>query len=463
MRIKMLQAVGDHAKGAIVPIEDSIAKRYVAAGLAEEQAGDGAAALDNFAETIKKAVAQGYAAGRAEAEAGGGGISAEEKANRLRIDAGEAEADKTKSFADFIKQIIIVGCPNLAAAGQLPFENARPHEAAERLAKVYKSVYRTHQKDLAEGSGTTGGYTVAPTYGRELLMLAAEESIVRPYANVKKLPAREAYYPMLNQTFTPAGGQSGYYGGVLMTWTGEAQPRAATEPAFKQVHVVTNELGGLCKISRTLMSDSMLEMQAELRALFAGAIAYAEDMAFLNGDGVAKPKGILQAAATITYPTRITANQFKLADAANMMGAMIASSRPKSVWIATSALFPQLVQLVDASGRVTYIPNVGTGYGDAKLAMGQLLLFGRPVVLTEKLPALGAVGDVLLADLSKYIVADTGTLEIAASDQYAFNTNQITFRVIQRVDGQPQLDAPFVQQDGTTQASPFVILDADVP
>ncbi len=57
----------------------------------------------------------------------------------------------------------------------------------------------------------------------------------------------------------------------------------------------------------------------------------------------------------------------------------------------------------------------------------------------------------LLADFSKYITADTGSLEIAASDQYAFNTNQITYRVIERVDGQAQIDAPFTQMDGTTK------------
>src|SRR6185437_13502235 len=121
-------------------------------------------------------------------------------------------------------------------------------------------------------------------------------------------------------------------------------------------------------------------------------------------------------------------------------------------------LCSELVQLADSTGRVTYIPNVGSGYGDAKLAMGQLLLFGRPVLFTEKLATLGTAGDVLLADFSKYIVADTGTLEIAASDQYAFNTNQITFRVIKRVDGQAQLDAPVTLADGSTQNSPFVLL-----
>lgn len=452
MRIKMLQAVGDYAKGAIVPVEDSVGRRYVAAGFAEGVPGEGAEVFDGLAETIKKAVAQGFAAGAAEVEARAAALPSEAP-SRLRIEPGEQQADREKGFADFIKQIVMVGCPNVCPGKQA--------EANERLTKVYRSsLHSWDRKDLAEGSGTTGGYTVAPLYARDLLQLASEESIVRPHANVKTLPAREAYYPMLNQTFTPTGGASAYYGGVNMSWTGEAQPRPTTEPNFKQVHVVTHELSGLCKVSRTLMSDSMLAMEAELRQLFAGAIAYAEDIAFLNGDGNAKPRGVLQAAATITYPSRATANQFKLADAANMMGAMIPQSRPRAVWVMVNNLFSQLVQLADSTGRVTYLPNVGSGYGDAKLAMGQLLLFGRPVLFTERLPALGTAGDVLLADFSKYIVADTGTLEIAASDQYAFNTNQITFRIIQRVDGQPQVDAPFTQQDGATQISPFVILHA---
>src|SRR5262249_34974357 len=109
--------------------------------------------------------------------------------------------------------------------------------------------------------------------------------------------------------------------------------------------------------------------------------------------------------------------------------------------------------------RVTYLPNVGSGYGEAKIAQTNLVLFGRPVLFTEKLNALGTQGDVLLADFSYYIAADTGTLEIAVSDQYAFNTNQLTFRVLKRVDGRPQLDAAFTQQNNNT-LSPFVVLPA---
>lgn len=451
IRIKMLETVGKHAEGSIVPVEDAVGKKYIDAGFAElapEQAAD-----EKFAASIAKGVADGVAT----LLAGSGTKGHNPLKDFNRIDPGESEADRKKCLTDQVMWITKASCPET-------FPNQQ-REAQEHLAKVYGSTFQSFEtKDLAEGSGPTGGYTVAPTYGDELLKLAGEQSIVRPYSNKKTLPAREAFYPMLNQTFTPSNTQSApqsvYTGGVKMTWGTEAQTGTATEPTFKQVHIVTNPLQGLTKISKFLLDDSFISVDGELKSLFSEAIAIAEDYAFLNGDGVGKPKGVLKCSALITYPTRATANQFKLADAANMMGAMTPQSRPKAVWVMTNNLFAQLVTLVDASGRVTYIPNVGTGYNNANLT-ASLLLFGRPVIFTEKTPSLGSVGDVLLADFSKYITATTGSLAIAASDQYSFNTNQITYRVISRVDGQPQIDAPLTQMDGTTQNSPFVTLDAD--
>ncbi|WP_422929195.1 phage major capsid protein [Singulisphaera sp. PoT] len=449
MRIKFLFDVpakqGGYKKDSVIAVEDSKGQAWIDAGYARKASEGGVE--ENLKTIVEAAVgaaieSKGYGGHRSHA--------APIHPARVRITPGEQQEDRTKGFADQVKLITVAMCPNTFPGKQ--------GEARELLENKYGSQYREFEKkDLAEGSGVTGGYTVKPDYGTELLRLADEESIVRPYSNNKQLPAREAYYPMLNQTFVPGGGASAYYGGVNMTWLGEAQPGTLTEPNFKQVHIKTNELQGLTKLSRFLVNDSFLAIEAELKAIFSGAIAYAEDMAFLNGDGNAKPKGILQSPALLTV-ARATSSQFKLADAAKMMGSMLPQSRPKAVWVLTNTLFEYLVQLADSSGRVTYLPNVGTGYNDAKLAMGSLLLFGRPVVFTERLPALGSTGDVLLADFSKYITADTGTLEIAASDQYAFNTNQITYRVIARVDGAPQIDAPVTQQDGTTKISPFVAL-----
>jgi len=384
------------------------------------------------------------------------------------IDVTADAAEKTKCFSDHLKQIVIAQCPDIAREFSDPDDGGplnTQRKAVDRLKSVYKSVYSNWNTKattaLAESSGPSGGYTVAPEYGTELLKLAAEQSIVRPFANVKTLPNREGFYPMLNQTAAqPASGQgTNYTGGAYVSWGSEAGTISETaDPNFKQVHVVTQQLQALSKISRTLMSDSFLAMDAELRAIFADAIAFEEDNQFFNGDNVGKPQGILNAPA-FQAVTRATASHFKLADAANMMAKMLPRSRPNSVWIMESLIFSELVQLVDASGRVTYIPNVGSGYDKYPLAQANLALFGRPVLFTEKLKALGTQGDVVLADFKYYIVADTGTLEIAVSDQYAFNTNQLTFRLLKRVDGRPQVDAPFTQINGNT-ITPFVGLAA---
>lgn len=448
MRIKFLKNYEEHKKGDVVtPANDADAQRYIDFGIAEKTADPNP--LEGLGEIVGKAIAEGLS--KVNATTSGKGLQF-----NGRVEGSESEADRKKSLTDQVKWITKASCAETFPGQQ--------RDAQEHLAKVYGSSFVSFEsKDLNEGSGTAGGYTVAPTYGDELLKLAGEQSIVRPYSNNKKLPGKEAYYPMLNQTFTPSGSQSApqsaYTGGVKMQWGMEAQAGTSTEPTFKQVHVSTNPLQGLTKISKFLLDDSFISVDSELKTLFSEAIAIAEDYAFLRGDGVGKPLGVLNAPALITYATRSASNTFKLADAANVMGAMTPQSRSKSVWVLTNNLFAQLVQLVDASGRVTYISNVGSGYGDAKLT-ASLLLFGRPVIFTEKTPALGSVGDVLLADFSKYITADTGSLAIAASDQYSFNTNQITYRIIQRVDGQPQIDAALTQMDGTTKNSPFVTLAA---
>ena len=86
-------------------------------------------------------------------------------------------------------------------------------------------------------------------------------------------------------------------------------------------------------------------------------------------------------------------------------------------------------------------------------------LLGRPVFPTEKVPALGTKGDLMLLDPSFYVVGDRMQIEIAASEHVNFLKNQMTWRVVERVDGQPWLDKPVTLQDGVTQVSPFVVLN----
>ena len=78
--------------------------------------------------------------------------------------------------------------------------------------------------------------------------------------------------------------------------------------------------------------------------------------------------------------------------------------------------------------------------------------------MTEKLPALGTNGDLMLVDRSFYVIGDREYV-LAASPHKNFLMNQIVLRVVSRFDGQPLLDKKVTLQDGTSTASPFVILN----
>ena len=73
-----------------------------------------------------------------------------------------------------------------------------------------------------------------------------------------------------------------------------------------------------------------------------------------------------------------------------MFARLTPGSYASSVWVANTTCIPQLLQLSMAIGTVgSHIP-VESG--------GQFTMLTRAVVLTEKTPALGAVGDIGLYD-----------------------------------------------------------------
>jgi HK97 family phage major capsid protein len=85
-------------------------------------------------------------------------------------------------------------------------------------------------------------------------------------------------------------------------------------------------------------------------------------------------------------------------------------------------------------------------------------LAGFPVLVSEKLPALGTSGCVMLCDFSKYLLGTRQELQIDVSPHVNFLKNQMTWRVVWRGDGQPWLNNSITLADGTYKVSPFLYL-----
>jgi HK97 family phage major capsid protein len=346
------------------------------------------------------------------------------------------DGDPKKSFGDWA----------LAVA-----RNDRPY-----LEKHYGSHFNEWRTKaaLAESSGVAGGYAVPPEFYQQLLTIMAEETFIRPRAFVQPMGSATLQIPYLDVTTVQSAGVSPFFGGVQMYWTAEAQNRTETEPQFKQLELKAWELSGYSISSNVLLQDSIVGLEKFLLTLFAKAIAWFEEYAFLQGNGVGKPQGMLTAPAAVAVGRSGGANTVVFADIATMWSKLLPISWAKAIWTISPSVVPQLLQLKDGANRAIFI---SIDQGAARSPTWSLL--GRPAFATEKVPALGTKGDVMLLDPSFYVVGDRMSIEVAASEHVNFLKNQMTWRIVERVDGQPWLDKPVTLQDGATQVSPFVVLN----
>lgn len=373
---------------------------------------------------------------------------------------GGAEGDKRRSFSDW-----------LSAVDSYSDHRTSPYareEAANRLANLYSSEFRSWTdtsrpkeiRNLAMNSGVSGGYLMPEEFYTRLMQVAAPMSVVRPRATVIPSGAETLVIPSLDQTTAQAAGTPPYFGGVVVTWSGESATISATEPKFRQTKLTLNELTAYCPIGRTLLQKSVISLEALIYALFGGAVAWAEEYQFLRGDGIGKPLGILNSPCRIiTSAARGSATAISFANATNVWVKVLGESQGVGVWLVSKAAEAAVLQMTGTANSVFFPTGVYTAQTDVMNAgPSGVMLYMRPVYISSKLPALDVDGDFNFFDFSKYVIADGGPPEVASSDDYLFRTNERAYRIVFRVGGAPWLNNAITLEDGSTTVSPFVSL-----
>jgi HK97 family phage major capsid protein len=371
-----------------------------------------------------------------------------------RITPTVSEDDKSKSFGDFLRCIAIMA------------DRSTPRDVSDRvndrILNVYQSRHREwgkterERRDIYQSSGTTGGYLVPTQYYNTLMEAAAEQSIVRQNAMVLPMGADEVDIPILNQTTAPSAGNTSFFGGLTAAWSAEQATISEVQPTFRQGKLKAHELTGYTEVSRTLIQNSAISVDVLLNKLFGGAVAWYEDYAFLRGDGIGKPLGVLNSPALVYTAARGSATAITLANAAAVYAKMLASSRGTAVWVVSQAAIEKFLVMAGVANGV--ILPAGFLTQNSGAIAPSMTLMGRPVYFTEKMPALNTAGDFMFIDFQQYIVGDRATLEIAVSDQFKFQTNQIAYRFVHRVGGMPWLNSTITLADASTTVSPFVYL-----
>jgi HK97 family phage major capsid protein len=299
-----------------------------------------------------------------------------------------------------------------------------------------------------EGTSSEGGFSVPNQIASRWLDSSLESEIVRSRADVFPMSSNEGDAPGWDDgTHT-----SNLYGGFAGEWVAEGGDISVQTPKLRLIDLKARKLALLGRVSNELLADGM-GFESQYGAAITKALGWFMDLAFFSGNGASAPRGILNASCLITVAKETnqvaaTINYFNLA---KMFARLTPGSLEKSVWVANTNTIPQLLTLG--------MP-VGTGGSHVPVLSesgGKFTMLTRPVIFTEKVPALGTVGDIGLFDFSQYAVGMRQEFSLAKSAHVGFASDTTYVRGIIRVDGQPKLSAPITPKYGET-LSPFVVL-----
>ena len=306
---------------------------------------------------------------------------------------------------------------------------------------------------LGEADPTAGGFTVPDVFSEELIGSMYEEAVLAPLCDRRETDKpNNATLPAIDETSRADGSR---WGGVVSYWDAEGVEPPATLPKFKALKFSARKLIALCVASDELINDVPL-LDGHMRRAFAAEGAFQLDKAILLGTGAGVPLGIVNAPGTIQVAGDIgqASATITAGNIANMWSRAPAPCRKRAVWIVNEDAEGQL----DALSQQTSIPSVAGAYFPAGEGGNEFArIKGRPVIVAEQCPALGTPGDIVLADLSQYIIIDGG-LRSALSLDVDFLSYQGVFRFVLRVDGMPAWSTPIAPYNGTSTRSPFVTL-----
>ena len=292
---------------------------------------------------------------------------------------------------------------------------------ASRLA-----AYET--KSLSVGSDPDGGYLVPKETETVIDRVLAQASPIRSIAAVRQVSGSVYKKPV-----TTTGAVSG--------WVGETEARPETaSPVLSAIEFPTMELYAMPAATQSILDDAQVNVEEWLAQEVQTVFAEQEGAAFVNGDGVNKPKGFLNYTIVddaswswdnIGYIPSGAAGDFASTDPSDQLIDLIYAPkqayRANAHWVMNRSVEGELRKFKDADGNYIWQPAVAAGQPAS--------LMGYPVVEAEDMPDLAADSlSIAFGDFQRgYLIVDRVGIRVLR-DPYS-SKPYVLFYTTKRVGG----------------------------
>lgn len=305
-----------------------------------------------------------------------------------------------------------------------------------------------------EGTGADGGFAVPPEYRASIQKKVMGEASLLSRCDQNLTSSNQLTVPIDETTPWQTSG------GILAYWEAEAAQITQSKPKFDQATVRANKLAVLVPVTEELMEDSPA-LSSYLQSKVPEKMDFKINDAIINGSGVGQPLGILNADCLVEVDAdgSQASNTITFGNIQRMYNRMYWPCRSNAVWICNQDAEAQLAAMgfpTAAAAVPVYLPPGGLSSAPYSTLMG------RPVISTEACPVLGDVGDIIFADLSKYMaLVKSGGIRSEMSMHLWFDFDTTAFRFIFRVGGQPWWKASITRTTGSNnELSCFTAISA---
>lgn len=282
-------------------------------------------------------------------------------------------------------------------------------------------IRKVQQRALSVGTDTAGGDTVPTTfYNRLVEHLIQNASIMQTGVTVIQTAGGEVIQVPKTTAHSSAS---------IVT---EGNAIGESDPAVGQVSLGAYKYGTLIQVSRELLDDAGVDLEGYLAREAGRALGNAFGAHAITGDGSSKPRGVVTDATqgvTNTAGTGAFAPTYD--NVVDLFHSVIAPYRQSRscYWVLNDTTVGTLRKIVTSgSGEPIWQPSMQLGAPD--------MLLGKPMITDPNVAAVAASAkSVLFGDFSTYFVRLAGGIRFERSDEYAFNTDLVTFRALLRADG----------------------------
>jgi len=215
-----------------------------------------------------------------------------------------------------------------------------------------------------------------------------------------------------------------------------------TDPTFALTTMQAYKYGELVQVSSEVVNDSVIDIVTYLAADVGRAVARKADVDLITGGGSTNPQGMTTANTTGAAGTQFTGGTSikpQYADLINLVYGVNDSYRASgnAAFLMHDSIAASIRALRSDSGGTSGIPLWQPGFYTAGITGGQPdRLLDQQVFVDANCGTAGSANKVIwYGDWDSYWLRTVGDFLFERSDDYAFNTDLVTFRGKWRLDG----------------------------